>query len=251
MKTKTKEVLAGIGWGLAVTGGLAGAGVGIYAIATMRHPYINQWADLASKEERFDPIVSQVDKDYIKKTMGVETLTENTVIDFYHQKLSVTPEIFVEDFLFATTREMDNFAQEKHYKFTRNRVRVSDVAFEIDDNKMARLSFRWNQDLIYTNGSGEESTAIWSVKFDDLPMKLRYINNIWTISFDLDDTSWKAYYVISEAKGELNKQAQIPDVQEVDCYTIKNYITMDYFRNFDFDDSYYLAKIKPSPPSQK
>lgn len=240
MKQKTKSILAGLSMGLASGAGLACVGIAIWSISNMRHPYINQWVDLA--KDKFDPIVSPVDAETIKHEMQIETLNKQTVIDFYLTKLSKTPEIFVEDSLYEIDEYMKTQIKEGKIDFNKNNVRFADVKIKKDAANKYLISFQWTQSLDCDTRDGEhieETLLDWTITFKEIPIQ---VNNLggkdWRINFDRVDDKWSATCSITRNEGVFK------DVG-TGTWEIKKdqYGELDpYFYEFNCT-SYYLSNI--------
>lgn len=240
MKQKTKSILAGLSMGLASGAGLACVGIAIWSISNMRHPYINQWVDLA--KDKFNPIVSPVDAETIKHEMQVETLDKQTAIDFYLTKLTKTPEIFVEDSLYEIDEYMKTQSEQGTIDFNKNNVRFADVKIKKDEANKYLISFQWTQSLDCDTREGEyvEETLIdWTITFKQIPIKIINLGGKdWRINFDRTDDKWSASCSITRNEGAFKDVK--PGTYEI---SKDHYEGLDpYFYEFNCT-SYYLSNI--------
>ncbi len=239
MKQKTKSVLAAIAMVATPIAGLAGVGVGIWAFTQLPHPYINQWVDLVN--QKYTPIVSQVTEDVIRQTLHLppeQQVTDPIIQKFYCDKVTKTPEIFVEDFLYHENREITRDCNI-------NRVRISDPTIRFSEEKNEYfLSFTWDQTINFKSGKHEGKSANWKVHFHNLTfVPKRNINSPWVLQFDLkNDVEWKATWTFNYCDGFGGDWWKEASGKELDHLTFENYIKDSFFYECNYD-SWYLETL--------
>lgn len=236
MKLKTKQILAGFGMGITAVVGLSCVGLGLYAILTMKRPYINQWVDLA--KENFDPIVSQIDSDFIKQETGQEVLTEGIVKNFYIEKAIKTPEVFVEDLLAEKNEDVHPAGGNPYSSF---KLRISDPTITKDDANNYYISFLFNESWKANKNEDISGEIEWSGSYTGFPLSVNLESNVnWNISVKPVENKGDATIKVIKNTSSIT--------QEVGTYTIVNGQiqegkTLDkYF--YDFSSlSRYLYKV--------
>lgn len=236
MKLKTKQILAGLGMGITAVVGLSCVGLGLYAILTMKRPYINQWVDLA--KENFDPIVSQIDSDFVKQETGQEVLTEGIVKNFYIEKAIKTPEVFVEDLLAEKNKKVHPFDSNPYLNF---KIRISDPTITKDDANNYYISFLFNESFKANENAEIYGELEWSGSYTNVPLSVNLKSNVnWNISVKPVENKGDATIKVIKNTSSIT--------QEVGTYTIVNGQiqegkTLDeYFYDFT-SPSRYLYKV--------
>lgn len=246
MKQKTKTRLATLGLVSTSAVGLGCIGFGIYAISQMRHPYLNQWVDF-QEEKKYRPIVNPIDETEIAAILhkDLEDLNEQDICDFYLNKIIVTPEVFVEDFIetkygfFIEQIQGDNFIWDKYI------IRMSDVTFSYEENENGIEYFihlRWDQDIdghvLYQNE--HNLVAKWAIVLDKVPISITKDAANWHVKVDLSSGDWTGQVEIKKVDG-FGEQTEC-ELTSIDKEKYDKILVDDYFKNFSFD-SHYLSEV--------
>ncbi len=236
MKLKTKQILAGFGMGITAVVGLGCVGLGLYAILTMKRPYINQWVDLA--KQNFDPIVSQIDSDFVKQETGQEILTEGIVKNFYIEKAIKTPEVFVEDLLAEKNKKVHPFDNNPYLNF---KIRISDPTITKDDANNYYISFLFNESFKANENAEIYGELEWSGSYTNIPLSVNHDSNEnWNINVKPDGNKGNATIKIIK---NTSHEAQDVGTYEIVNGQVPSTLTNDYFYDFT-SPSRYLYKVE-------